>query len=116
MRISRLLPFAAALVSVACGDDKGELDVKVEATDNQTFSPATATISVGGTVTWGFHSVGHSVIFDGPGAPADIPGVNINIDIARVFPTAGILPYHCAIHPTMTGDVVVEEPSLSIAF
>ena len=54
-------------------------------------------------------SLGHNATFDGRVAatPADIPGVNTNVSIARVFNTAGTYNYHCTIHPNMTGSVLV---------
>ena len=81
----------------------------VAATPNETFTPKTLNISVGGTATFAFGSLGHNVTFDTRTAatPADIPGVNSNISIARTFATAGTYKYHCTIHPNMTGTVVV---------
>ena len=81
----------------------------VEATPSQAFTPRSIAINAGGTVTFAFGSLGHNVTFDGRVAatPADIPGVNSNISVARVFTTAGTYGYHCTIHPYMTGSVVV---------
>ncbi|MFL5576766.1 MAG: plastocyanin/azurin family copper-binding protein [Gemmatimonadaceae bacterium] len=42
-----------------------------------------------------------------PGAPADI-GQTSNASVARTFSTAGTFPYHCSIHPQMTGQVTVQ--------
>jgi plastocyanin len=59
-------------------------------------------------VTWVFGSVGHNVTFDVvPDAPADIAGANSNTSISRVFSTAGTYNFHCNIHPSMTGFVIV---------
>ena len=81
----------------------------VDATPSERFTPNSITINTGGTVTFAFSSLGHNVTFDNRVAatPADIPGINTNVSIARVFNTAGTYNYHCTIHPNMTGSVVV---------
>ena len=80
----------------------------VDATPNLTFNPSPLNIVAGGTATFAFGSVGHNVFFDGAtGAPADIPGVNVNTSVTRTFPTAGTYVYTCHIHPGMTGRIVV---------
>ena len=80
----------------------------VDATPNITFNPSPLNIVAGGTATFAFGSVGHNVYFDAtPGAPADIPGVNVNTNVTRTFPTAGTYVYTCRIHPGMTGRIVV---------
>ena len=80
----------------------------VDATPNITFNPSPLNIVAGGTATFAFGSVGHNVFFDGAtGAPADIPGVNVNTSVTRTFPMAGTYVYTCHIHPGMTGRIVV---------
>ena len=81
----------------------------VNATPQIAFSPAQLTVTQGGTVTFAFGSVGHNVYFDnGPaGAPANIPGVNSNTNVDRVFATASVYTFNCHIHPGMQGTVTV---------
>lgn len=80
----------------------------VNATPAIAFSPSSVTVAPGGTVTFAFGSLGHSVMFDsGTNPPSNITGVNANTSIDRVFASAGTYTFHCAIHPTMTGTIIV---------
>lgn len=89
----------------AAGDMVGN---QVQATATIAFLPASISIAVGERITWVFGSVGHTVTFDSvAGAPANIDGANSNTSIARTFSSAGVYTYHCSIHPSMTGSVLV---------
>lgn len=80
----------------------------VQATPSIAFTPASATVAVGATVTFDFGSVAHNVFFDAhAGSPPDISG-NANTSIARTFTTAGSYSYSCHIHPSMHGTVIVQ--------
>ena len=115
-REAALMVIAAAGIS-ACGGaamdstSSGGAGSEVQALATLSFSPASISIPVGGTVTWVFGSVGHTVTFDpATGAPSDIGNVNspnANTSISRGFGLAGVYTYHCSIHPSMTGNVVV---------
>jgi plastocyanin len=78
----------------------------VDATLSNTFTPATAFVSVGGIVTWTF-ATQHNVTFEGSGAPANVPTTGSG-SVSRTFPTAGTFQYQCTIHPGMSGSVVVQ--------
>ena len=71
------------------------------------FSPNPIQITVGSTVTW-TNATGptHTATSDaGAWTTGSIaPGTT---SAAVTFPTAGTFPYHCAIHPSMTGTVIV---------
>jgi plastocyanin len=71
------------------------------------FSPNPIQITAGSTVTW-TNSTGptHTSTSDtGAWNTGNIaPGAT---SAAVAFPTAGTFPYHCAIHPSMTGSVIV---------
>jgi len=64
-------------------------------------------IRLGGTVTWIFAAIAHTVTFDAvAGRPADITATN-NASDSRTFSVAGTFTYHCTIHNGMTGRVIV---------
>ena len=81
----------------------------VLATPSITFNPASLTVTRGTSVTFTFQSVGHNVFFDAvAGAPADIPNVLTNTDVARTFSTTGTFAYACHVHPGMRGTIIVQ--------
>lgn len=81
----------------------------VAATPSLAFTPSTLTIATGETATFAFGAVAHDVFFDANAdAPADIPGNNANVAIARTFAHAGTYRYTCHIHPSMHGTIVVQ--------
>jgi plastocyanin len=84
----------------------------IDATPAISFSPSQVRLVQGGTVTFAFGTVAHNVFFDDdpPSAPADIPGVNSNASVSRVFTTAGVYAFNCHIHPGMQGTVTVVAP------
>lgn len=115
----------AALVALglACsGDPAGQgngcqstgADVTINARDNQTFDPASATISPAETVCWqNFGSVTHTVTSD-PSLPAPSDStwnldatLNTNTVVSKSFSAVGDYPYHCTLHPGMQGVIFV---------
>ncbi len=71
---------------------------------NFAFSPGEVTIAKGGTVTWTNHdSTTHTVTF-GDGSSPDLDS---GATYERTFNDTGTFSYHCSIHPSMTGKVVV---------
>ena len=74
---------------------------------NNFFSPANLTVATGATVTWtwAMGDVEHTVTFDdnAPGSARQSSGT-----FQRTFGTAGTFTYFCALHPHMTGTVVVQ--------
>jgi plastocyanin len=73
---------------------------------NLAFDPQSVTIKVGEAVTWANEdSMTHTVVADG----GEFQSENLASGFAFTFTfdTAGTFAYHCSIHPTMTGTVVV---------
>lgn len=78
------------------------------AIQNFAFSPISITVKAGASVTWtNKDSIAHTVTETdsqaGPSSGDVAPGASYSF----TFKTAGTYHYHCAIHPEMTGTVVV---------
>jgi plastocyanin len=74
-----------------------------------TFSPGTVTVNVGDTVTWtNSDAQAHTATSGSAWNTGDIAG---GASASITFQTAGTFDYICAIHPTMTGTVVVRGAS-----
>ena len=69
------------------------------------FNPASANADVNGFVTWNnSDSPTHTVTFDnGPDCGTIASGASQTVQ----FATAGTFAYHCRIHPSMKGKIVV---------
>lgn len=78
--------------------------------ENMMFSPSQITVAKGGTVTWtNKDSIPHTVTDDlsnvGGPASGDIqPGKTYSF----TFDKTGSFQYHCTIHPSMRGTIVVK--------
>jgi plastocyanin len=103
----------AFLVAPAWGATK---DVTVE---NFDFSPGTVTITQGDRVTWHWSDANHSVTSDpgsaekfdsDPGDPQPLHPPEPTT-FSHDFMKAGTFTYHCKVHPSMQGKVVVKPPA-----
>jgi plastocyanin len=75
--------------------------------ENLQFQPATVTVEVGDTVTWSNQDgVPHTATADDDSF--DTGNIAGGSSASQTFATAGSFPYHCEVHPTMTGTVVVQ--------
>jgi plastocyanin len=95
-------------------------DVTVNIQGNA-FAPANVTVMVGATVSWVNKDTGvvHNVVADdGSFGSGDCPGQGCLLAGTSIigrdayehkFETAGAFPYHCGVHPGMTGVVNVQE-------
>lgn len=71
------------------------------------FQPSTVTVQVGETVTWSNQDgVPHTATADGDSF--DTGNISGGSSASQTFATAGSFPYHCEVHPNMTGTVVVQ--------
>lgn len=71
------------------------------------FSPSTVTVQVGDSVTWTNQDNTAHTATAGDGS-FDTESLGTGESSTITFATAGTYAYACAIHPTMTGTVVVE--------
>ena len=78
---------------------------KIDAKDF-TFTPAAVTVAAGTLVQWKNGDDAPHAIADDGGAFNAAP-VNPGGTFSQRYPTAGTFPYHCTIHPSMTGTVTV---------
>jgi len=101
-----------ALLLVACGDDSTETtrapgggsEVRVQ---GFAFNPGDLTVSVGATVTWANQDgVDHTATADDDTWDGALSGGGGTFEFT--FDTAGTFSYHCKIHPSMTGTIIVE--------
>jgi plastocyanin len=70
------------------------------------FSPPSVTVTVGDTVTWtNGDQISHTATADG--GSFDTGTLGNGESGTATFATAGSFPYHCTVHPNMTGTVVV---------
>jgi len=97
---------STAFPTVAATNTTG-LSANVVDVSNFQFSPATLAVPVGATVTWKGVSGSHTVTSD-PGAPMafDQP-ISQGGTVMVTFTKVGTYRYHCSIHPSMHGTIVV---------
>src|SRR6266511_577819 len=87
-------------------------DQSVTAGPDAAFVPQTVTVNVADTVTWD-HSgpLAHNVDFDNGTYTMPATPSTDAWHVERTFNTPGSFTYHCDLHATMTGTVVVVDPS-----
>lgn len=87
--------------------------VNCAGTPSWCFSPKPIQITVGSTVTWNnATALSHTATSDsGAWGTGNIAAGTTSGAVA--FPTVGTFTYHCAIHPSMTGSVIVSAVAAS---
>ncbi len=76
----------------------------------KSFGPNPVTINAGDSVTWTNNGpTTHTVTSDSGSAMSfDSGKLAAGGTFTEAFPTAGTFTYHCTIHPSMTGSVIVQ--------
>lgn len=99
-----LLPAMRALAAPPAFAPASEIRI-----DNFVFTPATVTVSAGTTVTWVNHDDSpHTVTSQGEPRLLNSAALDTDDRYAVTFTRPGTYRYYCAIHPHMTGVVVVK--------
>ena len=86
--------------------DAGEKQIVI---DNFTFDPATLTVPGGTKVTWVNHDdVPHTAT--STAKPKTFASKTLDTDdkFSHVFTVSGTYEYFCAVHPKMTGKIIVK--------
>lgn len=102
--------FSASTITRILGGGGQAADIRIVPNAPQAavpFSPATLTVSFGGTVTWfNGDSIIHTVTSDTAGL-FDSGPLNPGEYWSHTFTQPGTYTYHCTPHPQMTGAIVV---------
>jgi plastocyanin len=101
---------ASVLLASGCGGDSngpsdgggnpppdGDIIVR-----NNFYDPSTLSVPTGTTVTWAWAGGSHSVTFSDDDSDIKSSGT-----FQRTFAAAGTFPFHCRVHPEMTGTITV---------
>ena len=114
MRIaSVVMPVMIAMVLLFAGssrvrasDQPSTANVAIKI-DNFVFGPQAITVPVGTTVTWtNSDDIPHTVVSTEGAFKSKV--IDTDEKFSYTFTKAGTYPYYCAIHPKMTGQVVVK--------
>ena len=98
--IMLLVAFAIVASPVRAAD----IEVKI---DNFTFNPKQITVKAGDTVIWVNHDdIPHTVASQTQAFRSK--ALDTDDKFSFTFATPGTYPYFCALHPVMTGTIVVE--------
>jgi plastocyanin len=98
-------PVPAASVPQAPVDPVPAVSIK-----NMAFSPATLTVKAGTTVTWtNDDTASHTIVSnDGSAVVYKSSVLATGASFPFTFKDAGTYSYHCGIHPSMKGIIVVQ--------
>jgi amicyanin len=103
--IKQIVPLAALFaVLVSAPARAADVGVKIA---NFTFSPPTLTVKAGTTVTWtNEDDIPHTV--NATSQAFKSGALDTDQKFSFTFTTPGTYQYFCALHPRMTGTIVVE--------
>jgi plastocyanin len=95
----------AAAGGCAVSNEAAAVSVGIE---NFAFVPPEVSAAVGETIGWtNSDSAGHTATLDDGACETGTLAQDASVGL--VFDAAGTYPYHCAIHPTMTGTITITE-------
>jgi len=97
--------------NVSTGTDSPDLIPTLLTIQNMAFSPATIKIKKGTTLKWtNKDGTAHTVTSDDMSKVAlNSASLAANATYSFKFDTAGTYTYHCSLHPTMKGKVIVTD-------
>jgi amicyanin len=99
-----IVPLVAFAIAAASAARAAEIEVKI---DNFTFNPKQITVKAGDTVTWVNHDdIPHTVTSKTMAFRSK--AMDTDDKFSFTFATPGTYAYFCALHPMMTGSIVVE--------
>ena len=107
MMLARTLALGVIILLVAVAESPvraSDIEVKI---DNFTFNPKQVTVKAGDTITWVNHDdIPHTVTSQTQAFRSK--ALDTDDKFSFTFATPGTYPYFCALHPQMTGTIVVE--------
>jgi plastocyanin len=106
---SQRIDEAPEMKGTAAPVDKSSGPVQEIVIDNFTFAPATVTIAPGTRVVWINHDdVPHTATSTSKPKRFESGTLDTDDKFAHVFTEPGTYNYFCAVHPKMTGQIIVK--------
>jgi plastocyanin len=105
-RMHHMAPLPEAAPRVASASHEAAQEVKI---DNFTFDPPTLTIAAGTKVTWvNRDDVPHTATSTAKPKRFNSGTLDTDQQFSHVFTESGTYDYFCAVHPKMTGRIIVK--------
>ena len=102
-------PSVMAAGAEAAGKSATKADKTEVTIDNFSFSPGVLTVAVGTKVTWlNRDDVPHTVTSATKPRVLDSSTLDTDQSFSHIFTRPGTYDYFCAVHPKMTGKIVVK--------
>ena len=106
LTVLAVVALARPVLAGNTADQSASAEVKI---DNFSFSPANLTVAAGTTVTWiNRDDIPHVVVSSDDPKVFKSKALDTDEKFSFTFTKAGTYPYFCAIHPKMTGKVIVQ--------
>jgi len=108
--VSMILLFSTLLISCSKSNSNNNNSPAAPNTVsivNMAFTPGTITVTAGTMVTWSNNdNMTHTVTADDDSF--DSGNIGVGSSFTKTFSVVGTYTYHCSIHPSMTGTVMVK--------